>query len=131
MNFQNYLLQNEGDAVRGFLRSIGYQINTPQSAAVCLADYLKKNGEDGMRQLLPLHPDYGMIAELVEEANRKDRPAIVSTETDNASGAVVRKSEPSYPAHYLGPLSLEGIRGDLVNVALILLCVYLLAKIIK
>ena len=133
MNFQEYLLQNEGDAVRGFLRSIGYQIHTPQQASVCLADFLKKNGEAGMRELLPLHPDYHLIADLVAEANRQagcrpDKPPIVSSTQCAPSPAPQELTLANLSALQS---SLVGIRGDLVNLALVLLCVYLLAKIIK
>ena len=130
MNFQEYLLDNEGDAVRSFLRSLGYQIHTPQQASVCLSDYLRKNGEAGMRQLLPLHPDYSMIAELVSQANALDKPTIVS------SAEATRAPAPAKDTISLAEMSalqssVIGIRGDLVNLALVLLCVYLLAKIIK
>lgn len=125
MHFQNYLLSENGDAVRSFLQSIGYNFSSPQEAHRCLDHFLQQHGQEGIRQLLPLHPDYEVIT-----------ASVAPPSTDTVPTAQAPQSEPNEPILSLAQLSalqssVVGIRGDLVNLALILLCVYLLAKIIK
>ncbi len=127
MNFQQYLIENNGDQVRGFLRSIGYTFDQPGHATAthCLADYIRKYGVD---DLLPLHPDYDLLRAVNAP---QDSPKVVLTSPETAGRqSASADSRPVAPQTGFG-LSLQGVRGDLVNVALILLCVYLLAKIIK
>lgn len=131
MQFAEYLLNNNGDEVKGFLRSLGYNFSEaqPEQAQKCLNHYISQGN---INQLLPLHPDYGMIKDELEVMHKsQDQTLHAKIVKHPSSASVQEKTGFDWPGLNLSSLSSMGVNPNLVNVFFLLGCLYLLIRIIK
>ena len=131
MLFCDYLYHRNGDAVRGFLRSLGYRFEDRQGRQV-LDEYIRSRGEKAVEQLLPLHPDYHLLISSTH-GSMVATPATTSVRTApmDTVQTVLQPGLPDYQRAMSQIINKPDALEDLKRIALILFCIFLFLQIVK
>ena len=158
MLFHQYIAQNNTEAVQQFLIELGYDLShVQQQPERCIAHYITNHND--ISPLLKLHPDLAMLqeslapggqsvsssAKLIQHPASQAAPATGMPATGMPATGMPATGMPAtgmpatgmpatgMPARrpYHEFIKLPITQNDLINLALVLLCAFLLTELLK
>jgi len=115
MNVYHYIAESNPDAANEVCKKYGYfQINSLDELGTCLQNIVAQNGEDGLKDVMDLHPDKEVLFELFDKKKEEFKPQLVEQEEPKDCSCSTKKNASGEAASLTSNTNLYIVLGAVI-----------------